>query len=252
MESPRFRFRPSDGRSFRGALLVVGVPPAPGYVARVGAHHLIESLGLAYAGSFASDDLPPAVVVCDGKPLPALRVHLGRQACGLDGRCEQLAVLVSEHTIPEELQRALAEAVVEWATSDGVEAIVVLDGIPSEGDAGAPPCILGVGTTPDALALLDENGIKRLDGVTMQGVTAALLAVGAERRFPVSAIFVEAEREFRDAGAAATLIEAVSKYVLHVPIDPAPLRERAQALTERMQTTTQRSQDLSDVALMYG
>lgn len=248
----RFHFRPAGESSFRGALLVVAVPPTPGFVARVCGEHLVESAGLEYAGAFVSEALPAAVVARAGLALPGLRVHLGRQRCGLDGRCDQLAVLMADHAIPTELHGALAGAVAEWAAGEGVGAIIVLDGMPRAAEAVAPARILGVGSTPEALRLLVANGVERLDGVTLHGLTGALLAEGVERDFPVTTLVVEARGEFRDAGAAAILLEAVAKYVLQLDIDPAPLQARAKSLTERAQAASRRNLDASDAAFMYG
>lgn len=247
-----FEHRPLDPHSSaKGALLVVGYPTG-GLVGLVATHHLVESKSLPLTGTLSAPDLPPAIVVRDGRPQPAIRVHVGPQVCGLDQKCDQLAVLISDIPLDEEHQASFAEGVIDWAQRDGISSIVAFESVPADQKDHENPRIVGAATTEECLEQLRKQGVEPLKAATLAGPAAALLAEGARRDFPVMVLFVEAHAAIPDAGASAVLLEAVDRFLLHIPIDAAPLRERAKELTALMQATAQRSGQQQDWSRMYG
>lgn len=249
--SARFAYRSLEDASLEGALLVVGYP-TPGFVGLVGAHHLVESQKLQLAGALESDELQPTVALRDGLPVPAVRVHVGEQACGLDSRCDRLAVLVVDLLLPSELHRAFAQGVLDLARDQGVRNVVCVEALPAPPPGAEGARLVGAGATREARALLDGQGVARADGVAVSGVTAALLAEAGERGFPLAALFVQASADRQDAGAAAAAIEVIDRFLLHIPLDVAPLRERAERISKRVEQEAQRQRAYSEAYRGYG
>lgn len=249
---PAFTYEPLQDASFEHALLAVAFP-SPGFVSQVAAHHLIQSQKLPLVGAFQSDDMPVAVAVRDGRPLPPLRIHVGQQSCGLDGSCDALATLVGDVVPPENLRSALARGILDWAEASGVGCIVALESMPlSKKDSEDGPRVSCVTQSDDARERLAKAGVEHLDGVLVSGMTAALLAQSMKRDIEVVGLFVEAHSSFRDAAAAAKLVEIVDQLLLGIPIDAEPLRQQAEELTGRLKQTADRTQAAFPYLSMYG
>lgn len=241
MPAPTFRYErlQDHEETFEGALAVVAFP-APGFVAQVAARYLVSSQDLALVGAFRSDVLPPSVAIEQGEPRPPVRVHLGKRSCGLDQRCDSLAVVSGDLVVPPELQAPLARAILDWAKAEGVQSVVVLEGMSLGPEGGSDSRLSAASPFESCREALREQGVEMLDGVLVSGTTGALLAAATPEDVPTLALFVEAHKAFQDAGAAATLLEAVDKLLLNIPIDVQPLRTRAEELTKQLRTSAMR------------
>lgn len=237
--------------SFEGALLVVAFPAA-GFVSQVAARHLIANQELPLVGAFCSAELPPAVAIENGRALPPIRTYVGKQVCGLDQDCDALATVIGDIIPPEHLRTALATSILDWAEKSGVECVLALESIPLETTTADHARISCATNSDDARARLEKEGVAPLDGVLVSGMTAALLEASRGRDIEVIGLFVEAHSAFRDAGAAAQLVELIDKLLLHIPIDSAPLRAQAESLTTQLKTTAQRTQTAFPSLSMYG
>lgn len=246
--APEFEYRVREDVSLRGALLVVGFP-SPGYVSQVVTRFLVESQKLPHVGDFSSAALPPTVTVEAGVPRSPFRLHAGPEACGLDREFHQLAVLVGDAQLPEPLRGPLMRSLVDWAEAQGVSCIVPLEAVPHADRKAHESRVSFASSQSDFAGRLVKRGVEPLDGVLVSGTTAALLAEGLDHDVVVVGLFAEAHNDFHDAQAAAALARVIDQLLLHIPIDVEPLLERAQALTEQVRRTVDRSQTGT---MMYG
>ncbi len=97
-----------------------------------------------------------------------------------------------------------------------------------------PLPVWGVGSTDRARAELEKRGINQLETGMITGVTGVLLNEGRWRNVDVVALLAEARREFPDARAAVSLVQAVDLLLPEISIDLKPLQAEAKALEDRL------------------
>jgi uncharacterized protein len=148
----------------------------------------------------------------------------------------KLAIFICEMPLPMSTHRPVAYALLKWAKDHGCRWIVPLEGIPADSDVpvAAEPPVWGVGSTDRARAELEKRGINQLETGMITGVTGVLLNEGRWRNVDVVALLAEARREFPDARAAVSLVQAVDLLLPEISIDLKPLQAEAKALEDRL------------------
>lgn len=220
-------------------LVLIGFP-SQGLVGGITADYLIETTDMWLHATVHDDGLPPVMTVRKGTALSPIQIYVGSLRCGLDGDCDQL-VIVRSDVVPEPaVWSRLADGIVEWAASKNAKLVVALEGVRTQSRDGsqAPPSpeghrVFGV-ATPSAVKSLEAAGATPLVESTVSGFSSAILMRAVERGVDALAMFVEAAAEHPDSEASAQFLSKLDKLVPHIPIDPAPLRERAKKLEERI------------------
>ncbi|MCK4970267.1 MAG: PAC2 family protein, partial [Thermoplasmata archaeon] len=96
--------------------------------------------------------------------------------------------------------------------------------------------LFGVGSTPRARNLLDENDISPFIEGVITGVAGVLLNEGKRRDFDVVSLLAEAHSNYPDARAAARIIEVLDRLVLNIHIDSKPLYKEAEAIENQIKS----------------
>src|SRR4030042_2036987 len=83
-------------------LLIVAFPTV-GLISSIAGHFIIDSLKLKEIGTIISKDFMPATIIHKGKPSPPVRIYAGDKECEPDGKCEQIAIIISEFMPPHNI-----------------------------------------------------------------------------------------------------------------------------------------------------
>ncbi len=225
--------------SVKGSMLLVGFPTF-GLVGSISASYLTHTLGMKRIGYMMTDNLPPTVVMEEGLVEPPIRLYTTQTVCGLDGKCDQLVVLISDIQPPVESLLSIATATLDWAEENGVSNVVVLEGHPTKEDKDAANVVAMANRA--AQGVFDTHGFQRANGL-ITGFTGAMLLASIDRKIPVFCLVTQAHKEFPDANAAAMLLEAANPLVPLLVIDTKPLRQKATQIEKVMREnlTTQKS-----------
>ena len=90
--------------------------------------------------------------------------------------------------------------------------------------------VYGVGSTNYAQSLLRKfNVVPFLNGA-ITGVSGVLLNEGRKRNRDVICLLAEAEENYPDARAAASIVDAIAKLIFKINIDPEPLFTEAEVI----------------------
>ncbi len=106
---------------------------------------------------------------------------------------------------------------------------------PGAGEAGSSQ-VFGIASTPTARRLLEKGEIPLFQDGVITGLAGVLLNEGKIRDFPVLGLFCVARPDFPDARAAAKVIEAINRVVLHIKLDPKPLYREAESIESRLRS----------------
>lgn len=240
-------FHEHEALSLRKAM-VVECFPTVGLVSTIAGAYLTRELGLRRAGSVSAPWFPPVAVVADGRPLAPVRIYQGPNACGIDGDCKSLVVVISEMPIPDEGAYALAEALLEWVVARGGRELVSLEGLPVRGipahqtqegvvqvafEQELPP-VQGLATSPRTQEALGRLGIPPLEAGIVSGVSGVIMARAEERDFDALCLLAHAYINFPDARAAASLVRTMDALLKGMVVDIKPLLEHAAELEEHI------------------
>ena len=98
------------------------------------------------------------------------------------------------------------------------------------------PLAYGIGSTPTARELLKTHNIAQFNEGVISGVAGVLMNEGKRRAVDVISILAEARPDYPDARAAAVVIDAIDKILLHLDIDVEPLYREAEAIEHRIKS----------------
>ncbi len=214
------------------ALCVIGFPGV-GLVGRIATDFLVSQFDLKRIASLRSDDFPPMAVLVDGQTMSPVRIHAAPMVCGVDGMCNQLAVLQAEVTPSGEVLYELANALISWCLEKNVREMVVLEGfVRPEGTEGT--VVYGAGNNAETLGRLAEIGVEPLGEGVISGIAGPLSYLAEDRGLDVTVLLAGTSREFPDARASAKLLEIIDPIVPHIDIDAEPLYERAESIESRL------------------
>ncbi len=240
----------------RQAFLVVGLPTV-GYVGAIATSYLATTGKLGLAASVVADDFPPMAVVRDGIALSPMRIVAGPAVCGVDGECDQLAVVLADFTPPATFVVPVAVALLDWAAKAKIKEILCLEGFKVERLAPGEPVVYGLCSEPAANRCLQKMKVQPfLEGV-VPGLAGVLSYRARERKLPVTCLFVETSAAYPDARGAARLLETMAPLVPHISIDPKPLYAEAEAIEGNMRrAAAAQSRGVSAIeeqsSMMYG
>lgn len=221
--------------------------PTIGLVSTIVASYLVSELKLQLKGTITAPWLPPLAVIYNGRPVPPVRLYGGEKVCGIDGKCDQVFVLMSEFQIPDVGVYPMADAVLDWARGAGCREIVSLEGLPRDGPspASAPErafqkastTVFGVGTTERTRAMLEREKIKGMDSGVITGISGVLLWLAEQRGVDALCLLAEAYKDFPDARAAAALVHVIDALLKMIDVNLDPLLKQAEALENQIKSS---------------
>ena len=236
-------------------LLVVAFPTV-GLISSIAGHFIIDSLKLKEVGAIISKDFMPATIIHNGKPSPPVRIYAGDKECGPDGKCEQIAVIISEFMPPYNVIKPLADKILEWADKKGCQFIVSLEGTHAIGDKKDFK-VYGISSNEAMKQLLKKYKIEEtLEGM-ITGVNGVMLYEGVLKKRNVLCLLSEANDSFPDSRAAGNLLEKLDVMLPIIKIDPKPLYKEAKEIEKKIRQFIEQSKPTAPRATpiptqMYG
>jgi len=221
------------------SLLVIAFPTV-GLISSIAGHFIIDTLKLKEVGTIVSKEFMPATIIHNGKPSPPVRIYAGEKQCGPDGKCEQIAVIISEFMPPYNIIKPLADKILTWAEEKGCQAIVSLEGTHAVGDKKDFQ-IYGVSTSTSMNKLLTKYKIEETKEGMITGVNGVLLYAGALKKRDVLCLLSEAHASFPDSRAAGNLLEKLDVMLPGIKIDPKPLYKEAQEIEKKIRQFMEQS-----------
>ncbi|HEX9908341.1 MAG TPA: PAC2 family protein [Thermoplasmata archaeon] len=230
-----FEIKLARGASAGGGSLITAFPSV-GMVGSIAGSFLAEALKMERIAYVISEDVPPAALVQDGIPTYPLRV-MGQK---------NVSILTSEFQLPMTISGSLSRTVMSWASENGYELIVGLEGLMTEQTAepSKEVRVFGVGSTPKAREILANAGIEQFKMGMITGVSGALLSEGELQGRDVVVLLVSANALYPDARGAARLVESVAKVIPSVKVDMRELYEEAERIEENVRATVDRTREL--------
>jgi uncharacterized protein len=199
-----------------GDVLVCGFSEY-GLAGLTAANYLVEALDLTESGHVTAEELPTITPFEDGRPRHHTRLF-SREGSGV-------TVLVGELFVPPAAATPFADAVVEWA-SDEVDELVVLSGVPI---AHGPDDHRAFYVATDGYRerRLADADVPPMGGGFLDGVNAALTRVGLDTDLETCVFATPAHARTPDAEAALRLLDAVAR-VHDLDVDTEPLEAYAE------------------------
>jgi uncharacterized protein len=241
----------------KGATVIDGFPSV-GLVSSIVANYIINSLHLELVGIMDSIYFPTVSLIRDGTPTNPVRIYSGAKKGGDE---DQIAVFISEFQPPPNLIKLIAQTMIDWAQEQKCKMLLCPEGLivdreAKEGLDEELVSVYGIGSTHFSSEVLRNNGIKIFEEGVITGVAGVLLNEGKKRDFDVISLLSEAHPDYPDARAAARVIDAIDKILLHTELDAKPLYEEAERIEMQLkaihkQATTKKPPSPSRPS-MYG
>ncbi len=216
----------------KDSMVVVGFPTF-GLVGSVAANYLVHSMDMKLIGHIVSRDFPPTVVMENGVVETPVRIYATQVVCGIDGKCNQLVVIISDIQPSLEQLNPIANVILDWAEEKEALNVVALEGHPFKDDSPSSEARVVAMANRSAMGIFDKYSFAKASGM-VTGFTGALLLASVDRKLPVVCLVTQAHKEYPDANASAMLLEAINPLVPLVLIDTGPLREKALQIEQEM------------------
>ncbi len=251
----------------RNAAVIDGFPSV-GLVSTITANYLIGILKMEQIGILDSIHFPTVSVVRNSEPLNPVRIYAKSQVKNDE---KQVVVFISEFQPPPNLIKMIASTILDWMIEQGCKLLISPEGLVidrgevssmEEEEEETPKNEVeeleayGIGSTENARKLLGEYKIQQFQEGVISGVAGVLLNEGKRRGFDVISLLAEARPNYPDARAAARVIEAIDKILLHMTIDVKPLYREAEGIEARIMSMQQQaktpSKKKAPIPQMYG
>ncbi|MFW6196709.1 MAG: proteasome assembly chaperone family protein [Thermoplasmatota archaeon] len=219
-------------------ILVAGFPGS-GLIGGIAAEQLINSLEMDQIASIDCDKFPPTAVVFDGIPRRPVRFFSG------DG----IMLVKSDMVIPPELSPKLAGTITQFALDNGIEEIIIFDGIPSRGDEESEEekKIWGVLSSHAAETEAENLDLEIISRGAITGISSSLLLESHENQLKSVGMMIEGKSKMPDPRAAAKLLEKFADYK-ELDIETDSLLESAEKLeTQYAQMVNQANKAQKDI-----
>lgn len=199
--------------------MVLGLPDT-GLVGIIAAGHLIESLKMTELGYIDSDRFPPVVILHNGQIKNPFRIYQG------DG----MILVMSEIPTQPKLVNDLSKAIVNYSQARNAKLIIALGGVPIPNRTSiASPEVFAVKLGDKANDLVKKTEIKLLEEGILVGPYASVLWECKKRNIPVISLLAQSFPDYPDPGAAAAVLESLSK-IIGKKIDTNALMESAEEI----------------------
>ena len=250
----------------RNAAVIDGFPSV-GLVSTITANYLIGILQMEQIGILDSVHFPTVSVVRNSEPLNPVRIYAKEKVKENEN---QVVVFISEFQPPPNLIKLIAGSILDWMMDQGCnllispEGLVIDRGENNQEEEGSDDNkddleeldAYGIGSTNNARKLLIKNDIQQFQEGVISGVAGVLLNEGKRRDFDVISLLAEARPNYPDARAAARVIEAIDKILLHKDIDVKPLYREAEGIEARIMSMQQQAKSptkkKAPIPQMYG
>ena len=215
------------------SLLIVAFPTV-GLISSIAGRFIVDNLKLEEIGAIVSKDFMPATIIRNSRPSPPVRIYAGEKACGPNGECEQVAVIISEFMPPYNIIKPLADTILKWAEKKGCKAIVSVEGTHAVGKKKKEMDVYGIGSNEKMIDFLKKHKIKDTKDGMITGVNGVLLYQGAIKDKDVMCLLSEAKSSIPDSRAAGNLLSKIDIMLPEIKIDPEPLYKEADIIEKKI------------------
>lgn len=210
-----------------GAMMIVGFP-THGLVGSVAASYLVHTLDMHPIAYVVSEEFPPTVIMEGGIVTAPVRFYASKVVCGVDRKCDQLVVAISDIQPPAALLNTIARSILNWAEAKGIQLIVAVEGQPVDEEVKGDARVVAMANRA-ASPLLEKYQYEPANGV-VTGFAGGLLLSAINRALPTLCLIAQAHKDYPDARAAAKVIETINPLVPMLVLDTKPLREKARQI----------------------
>jgi uncharacterized protein len=218
----------------KGVTILDGFPGI-GLIGTITTEFLIEHLKTEQIGSIVVDSVPAIVAVHGNRVIEPISIHYNKK---------YNIVLIHAISMGDGLGWSLAKVIQKIAGELQAKEIVSVEGV------GATQL-----TSTQNVYFFTNNESRRKElmkfakplqeGIVV-GVTGALLACSSDCAAPITAIFGETQSNMPDSKAAATIIQALDKY-LKLDVDPKPLLKQAKEFEKKLRTLVGSAQKTTEM-----
>lgn len=209
--------------------LVIGFPGI-GHVGSLIGHFLVEYLKMRHVASIHDLRFPPTALIRRGKALSPIRFYSTEEACGLDGTCRRLVVLVGDVLLEPELFGELADTALRWGKSKGVRQVAVLEGyVLDQPSNGRRTKVRAAGSLRNAIRTKQWD-VEPIDEGFVTSPGAAFLLAADRLNLDCVALFADAKGENPDTQAASRLLRRVDPMIPPITWDPKSLSDASKSM----------------------
>lgn len=208
-------------------MMVVGFP-THGLVGSVAASYLVHALDMEPFAYLSSEAFPPTVIMEGGVVSAPVRFYASKVVCGVDQRCDQLVVAISDIQPPTDLLNPIGRTILNWSEEKGVQLVIAVEGQPRDDEIRGDARVVAMANRA-AAPLLEKYRFEPANGV-VTGFAGGLMLSALHRGMPTLCLVAQAHKDFPDARAAAKVIETVNPLVPMLDLDTKPLREKARQI----------------------
>jgi len=216
----------------KGVNVIIGLPDV-GLVGLIATMHMIETLKMKRVGYIESKLFPPVIVLHNGEIQSPIKLYM---------KDENIAI-VSEIPIPSTAIYALSEVLLQQIKKWDPNMVIMIHGIPVPNRLNLEKITnYAIGTNDKTKELITNNEIETMDTGVIVGLKAIFLWDSLKQNVPTIALGAESFLEYPDPGAAASVVEALNKF-LKIDLDVEALLNRAEELRVRMRDLMKRTQE---------
>ncbi|MFP4002079.1 MAG: proteasome assembly chaperone family protein, partial [Thermoplasmata archaeon] len=202
-------------------VLVAGFP-GTGLIGGIASEQLINVLELEQVASIDCNEFPPTAVIFDGIPRRPVRFFAG----------EKFLLVKSDMVIPPNLSSSLAKTIINFAIDQGIEEVIIFDGIPKR-DQGEEEeeeeKVWGVLSSHAAETEAEKLDLEIISRGAISGISSSLLLNAHEKDIKAVGMLAEGKPNMPDPRASATLLQRFADY-RDIDIETDSLIESAEKL----------------------
>lgn len=202
-----------------------------GSVGTLAAQYLRDKLNAEEVGFLEVENLPSTALLIKGEIVYPIRVFYAKE--------KNLVIFESELPLPQNVSKAIAEDIANFAQEKRAKAVVCLEGLAVKGEP----------TQSNVYVIFNERklstslkGMKILDTGLIFGLSADILLKCKARRIPGICIMAEAYSQFPDGKAAANVLGTLGK-LFKIPIDVEPLIRESEVFEKKMLEIVKRARE---------
>jgi len=209
---------------------LVGTPDV-GLVGTIALGYIINHQKMMEIGYIESETFPPVMVVHNGEPKTPVRLF----------NKNDTVVLVSEIPIDSNLIPHVAQSLIEWVQSKGVELIISLSGIAVQNRLEIEvPSVFGICSSASVQERIKNAGINLFEEGFIAGLHAIVMRECLKKKIPNVILLAQSHLQYPDPGAAASLISSLDK-LIDLKVDIKKLLEQEDEIRLRMRELMQRT-----------
>jgi len=213
--------------------LIIGIPDV-GLVGPISISHIVKTLKMELIGHIDSKYLPPILLFHEEKPLLPLRIYSSNDE-------NPVTVILSESAVHPDGLQSLAEFIVDFSQKHNIKRMLLIGGlaVPNRMQITKPK-VYAATVCEQEKENLKKLGIEILKEGFISGVYALILKQCLKKKFIASALLAEAFLNYPDPGAAASVIETISK-IIGKEIDVKPLLEKEEEIRVKLRELMKRT-----------